>query len=459
MRKVARVLSLVLALTLVTPFLNPAQATVASGVGVVTNGLVFDFDAANPNGGSGTAMTNLVTSNSAVSGTLQSGVTRSSLNGNTYVFDGTSSSYATVSIGATDFSSGFSLSFYAKFLSPVANDHTFERVIDFANAAATTGDANYSMWVGRYLDTNDLSIEVWNGTTRPGNCRAIGAIQPGVFAHYAVTVNGSTCTFYLNKVAQTTTYLGSGYINPPAITRSSAFIGKSNWVDDYFKGEIGEIAMYNSVLSQSDINQNFNSQTDVTPPTYTGASTFSPNENQSAVSTLTGGEAVTFLEYTTSGNYNVFSVTSGGVLTFDSPPNYESPNPSNTLYYYFYIIDLNGNAALNVVTINVQDVAEFATLTSPSLSAAPYKGIFVTITVTPTVAAGSPAGKVTYLVAGKRIPGCYKKLFTSGNSTCTWKPPSMGFEEVTVSYTPANTEYAVATVKKSFLVFKRTNLR
>lgn len=109
--------------------------------------------------------------------------------------------------------------------------------------------------------------------------------------------------------------------------------------------------------------------------------------------------------------------------------------------------------------MDVLNVAEYSSLSPPTLSASPYKGVLVTITVTPTVAAGSLAGKVSYFVAGKRIPGCYKKTFSSGNSTCNWKPPSMGLEEITVTYTPTNTEYAASTVKKSFQVIKRTTSR
>jgi hypothetical protein len=439
-----------------------AHAAVASGVGIIQSGLVFDFDAANPAGGTGTNMANLVTSNSGIFGTMQTGVSRSSSNGKTFLFDGSATSYATVPIGSTNFTSGFSLSFYAKFESPVANDRTFERVIDFANAAATSGDANSSMWVGRYIDTNDLSIEVWNGTTRPGNCRAINAITPGVFKHYVAVVNGSTCTFYVEKVAQTTTYVGSDFKNPPAVTRSSAFIGKSNWGDDPFKGEIGDIALYNSVLSQSDVNTNFTAQTDITLPSLSGSGNISVNENQTSVASLAASEPSTFTEYA-SGNHSLFSITSNGVVTLDAIANFEAPNPSNTLNYYFTLMDANGNTQVQMIVVTILDVQEFSSLSSPSLNATAYKGVNVTITVTPSTVANT-AGKVTFLWNGKRIPKCFNITYSgTGTSTCTWKPASIGFEKLTVTFTPNKSnglqEYAASTSTLTPFVAKRSTTR
>lgn len=443
--------------------ISPAAfATVASGVGIVQSGLVFDFDAANPSGGTGSTMSNLVTSNSGVTGSMQAGVSRSTANGNTFLFDGGTTSYATVNIGSTDFSSGFSLTFYAKFSSPSAYDRTFERIIDFASAAATTGDANYSMWVGRYVDTNDLSVEVWNGTSRPGNCRAVGAIQPGVFAHYAVTINGSTCTFYLNKNAQTTTYFGGGgYINPPAVTRSSAFIGKSNWNDDLFKGEIGEIALYNSVLSQSDVDTNYGAQTDITAPSFSDTYLTSP-ENQLSISTLSTSGGTTFS--TRSGlDLGKLSLSSSGVFAFTTNPNFEAKDSYNSNYQYginVRAMDPNGNYVDFYLQVTLTDLLESATLTAPSMSATPYKGISVTVTVTPAGDGTSIPGKVSYFMAGKRIAGCYKKAYVgTGNSTCSWKPTVQGNREISVIFTPTNNNFTAATSKKSVFVYRRTTLR
>lgn len=442
--------------------LTPASAAVANGVGVVQGGLVFSFDAANPNGGTGTSLTNLVTSNSGVSGILQAGVSRPSSNGNTYSFDGGTSSYATVSIGSTDFTSGFSLSFYAKFSSGTLGDRTFERIIDFAVSAASGGDANNSMWVGRQIDSNDLAVEVWNGYARPNNCRAVNAIQPNVFTHYAVTVNGSTCSFYVNKVLQTTT--GIGGINPPLANRASAFIGKSNWSDDYFKGEIGEIAMYNSVLSQNDINQNFDAQTDITAPTLTSPASpylITMVENTTAAGTLIASTA-NFYTIVGGADSGKFRLT-GAALSFIDPPNFESPTdtaPFNSYIVTIRIMDANGNYGDWTVTVNISDATENSTLTAPVWSGQALKGVNLTVTVTPAGDTAPIPGKLTYFLAGKRIPGCINKVFSgTGNSTCTWKPSIQGNRQISVTFTPTNTKFRAASSNNTIFILKRTTRR
>jgi hypothetical protein len=441
---------------------SPAFAVVADGVGVVQSGLIFSFDAANPNGGTGSTMTNLVTSNSGVSGTLQAGATRSSANGNTFSFDGGTSSFATVSIGSTDFSSGFSLSFYAKFTSATLGDRTFERIIDFASSAASGGDANNSMWVGRQADSNDLAVEVWNGFVRPNNCRAVNAIQPNVFTHYVVTVSGATCSFYVNKVLQTTT--GSGGINPPVANRASAFIGKSNWTDDYFKGDIGEIAMYNTVLTQSDVNQNFNAQTDITAPTMISpASPYSITmaENTTSVALLNVPTAAFFS--IVAGNDSSRFAMYGAVLSFVTGPNFEAPTDSAPFNSYIVTVrtmDANGNFSDWTITANITDVIENTQIILTSLSSTGVKGVPLTITVTPSGDGTSIPGRVTYLSTGKRIPGCIRKTYSgSGTSTCSWKPSIQGNRDVEVLFTPNNSNFLASSAKRSIFISKRNSNR
>lgn len=441
---------------------TPAFAAVADGVGVVQSGLIFSFDAANPNGGAGSTMTNLVTSNSGVSGTLQAGATRSSANGNTFSFDGGSSSFATVSIGSTDFSSGFSLSFYAKFTTATLGDRTFERIIDFASSAASGGDANNSMWVGRQADSNDLAVEVWNGYTRPNNCRAVNAIQPNVFTHYVVTISGATCLFYVNKVLQTTT--GSGGINPPVANRASAFIGKSNWTDDYFKGDIGEIAMYNTVLNQSDVNQNFNAQTDITAPTM-----ISP-ANPYSITMAENTTSVALLNVPTAAYFNILAGNDsnrfamyGAVLSFVTAPNFEAPTDSSPFNSYIVTVrtmDAYGNYSDWTITANITDVTENSQIVFTSMSSTGLKGVPLTITITPTGDGTSIPGRVTYLASGKRIPGCIRKNYSgSGTSTCSWKPSVHGNREVEVVFTPTNSNYLAASAKRSIFISKRSTQR
>jgi hypothetical protein len=113
-----------------------------------------------------------------------------------------------------------------------------------------------------------------------------------------------------------------------------------------------------------------------------------------------------------------------------------------------------------MLTINLQDLIENASITAPTLSSTPYKGIAVTITVTPTGDGTSIPGKVDFLIAGKRIPACYKKTYTgTGNSACSFEPSIRGNQEISVTFTPTNTNFTAANSKKSFFIYKRTTNR
>lgn len=157
--------------------------------------------------------------------------------------------------------------------------------------------------------------------------------------------------------------------------------------------------------------------------------------------------------------FNIDSST--GLLTFKSAPNYEAPDDAGANRIYDVTVralDTNGNYNDYSFTITLLDVAEFATLTSPSLSATPYKGVLLTITVTP--GAGSTGGAVTFLSRGKRIPGCLKKSYSgTGSLSCSWKPTVQGINELSATFTPTGSEYAPATSRSSYLVFKRTTSR
>ena len=180
-------------------------------------------------------------------------------------------------------------------------------------------------------------------------------------------------------------------------------------------------------------------------------------ENKITVDTLTASEPSTF-SISSGGDSAKFSMTNTGVISFISPPNYEAPTDSNTDNVYLLpivVLDANGNYNSGTLYITVTNVAESATLTFGSLSANPYKGISVIITVTPT--AGGTAGKVSYLANGKRIPKCYKLNFTgSGISSCLWEPANRGYQELTITFTPTASEYSATTLKKTFFVNQRS---
>ena len=98
---------------------------------------------------------------------------------------------------------------------------------------------------------------------------------------------------------------------------------------------------------------------------------------------------------------------------------------------------------------------------SASLTLAPGNLIFrqaKAITAVSTV-----AGKVTFRVAGKILPGCKNKIVSAGNSfttTCSYRPSVRSYVIVSATLDP-NDSYYVGTVTYSaqYLVTKRVGAR
>lgn len=454
MKRIAGTLFSALLLSTISIF--PAHAAASLGVGISKNALVMYWDAANFNSypGSGTSWNDISVNN--YTATLYNSPTYNRTSGgSSFSFNQTLSQYAGVPTNTIDFTGGYSISFYANF----GNVNNWERIIDFGN-----GELANNIIAAREGTTNNIWFEVHSSGASKGVCKGLNAISNNTLDQYTfvVSANGASCNIYKNGTAFTTTIVNGTDFRPVSgITRLNNYIGRSNWsADSYFEGSIQEIAIYNAPLSASDIAQNYNSMIDVTWPTLSGGNN-SVNENQSSATTITANQTSTFsiVGGADLGKFNIDSAT--GTLTFKSSPNYEAPDDSGANRIYDVVVralDLVGNYNDYTFTITVLDVAEFATLSSPSLSANPYKGIPVTITVTPS--AGGTGGIVVFQSSGKRIPGCFRKTFAgAGNVTCQWKPPVQGLIEISVSFKPTGSEYAPAASKRSFLVVKRSTNR
>ena len=450
----------VLFLALLSPFQMPsAHAVVSDGVGVSTNGLQFFYDAANYAGVSGSTVKDLSgNSRDATLTQTNSKPAASTSNGGHFTFDGGGGYIAGPAYNSFPTFTGLTVSFYANFGTTAGS---FERIIDFGNGAS-----NNNLEVGRVSTGADFFIEAWNGGASAGWCRANGSVDSN-WHFWVVTLNGSVCNIYKDNTQIVT---NAAYNTlPTAGSWSNMYIGKSNWADAAFEGGIAELAFYNRVISTSEMTQNYNAAMDQSAPTLTGAvltQSLSMPENSTEAGSLTGSEVGSQYKMLTASDSAKFSLVPYGgastTISFISPPNYESTtsvSATNTYTASVLIYDSSGNWNTLTISISVTNVVEYSTVSAPSLSASPTKGTTVTITVTPSVAAGSGAGKVTFLIAGKRIPGCYKKSYTSGNLTCSWKPSISGLREIAVTYTPNNTEYALSTNKKSFQILRRTTTR
>ena len=466
----ARISAVVAAVSfsLLSPLAPTASAAPMSGVGIVTSNLLMFYDYRNYNSYPGTGTSVYDASGNGLTGTIYNSpvFTHSTSPGTVtngfFSFVAGSSQYQSVPTFNTEFSQGFSISFLADFGSEANN---WERVIDLGN-----GNQSGNILMGRSGGTNDLFLETYaytgaNNAGSNGFCKVVGAIpvNSGVNAWtMVIAANGASCAVYKNGVSQSVTFSGVDISPVDNINRTTNYIGRSNWSgDSYFEGKIYSVAIYNRALSASEATQNSNSLGDITSPNI-NPNMLSSAENTTSITTLSTGET-SYFSLLSSGDSSALSLTSAGVLTFNSTPNFEAPTDSNSDNQYGFnvrVMDANGNWAEMYVQVTVTNVVESSALTVPTLSGTAFKGVSVTISVTPSGDGTAIPGKVTYLIAGKRIPACYKKTYSgTGNSTCTFDPALRGSQEISVTFTPTNTNFTTSTSKKSFFIYKRSTTR
>lgn len=433
-----------------------ASAAVATGVGVSANGLILYYDPANPNAYNGSKLRDLSGNGyDAIFNKTGAWPGEETSRGKYLGFDG-AGGYLDVESTLSGVSwPGLTITFYANFGGGAGS---FERIIDFGNASQSD-----NIIVGRRAGDNVPFAEVWRGAGSNGHCLSTtGAIVNGSWDQWAVTFDGTNCKIYKNDSLNATT----SYANlPNTIGRTNAFIGKSNWADAAFEGGISDLAIYNRVLTSSEMTQNYNASTDYTAPTVSGGGN-SANENQDLATNILFDQFGSTLSIIGGNDSDKVSISSSGYVYFipnPNYPNYESPTDYGSDRRYDFVvrvIDPSGNYTDYTTYVTISNVNENSALTVPTLSGNPTKGISVTITVTPSGDGTSLPGIITYLMAGKRIPGCYKKTYSgAGNATCSWKPTTMGYREITVTFTPTNTSFTASSTKKTFWVYKRATTR
>ena len=105
------------------------------------------------------------------------------------------------------------------------------------------------------------------------------------------------------------------------------------------------------------------------PPVFTSNAAFSVNENSRNVGTVVASDSDSqdsVTGYTISGGVDrsLFSITSGGVLSFVSAPNYENPSDTGTNNGYVVVVEATSGAggrelsATQSITVTVVDVVE-----------------------------------------------------------------------------------------------------
>jgi hypothetical protein len=138
--------------------------------------------------------------------------------------------------------------------------------------------------------------------------------------------------------------------------------------------------------------------------------------------------------------------SSSGVLTFASSPDFEAPADSDTNNTYVVVVSVSDGALSDTqtLTVTITNANESASINAPTVSGSINKGVSTTITVTLNA-----AGKVRFFVGGKRISNCLARSTTGSypnfSSTCSWKPPVTGKQNLTARVTPTDGSFAAST--------------
>jgi hypothetical protein len=69
------------------------------------------------------------------------------------------------------------------------------------------------------------------------------------------------------------------------------------------------------------------------------------------------------------------------------------------------------------------------------------------------------AGRVTFLIDGKRVPGCINRLASIGNISCSWRPAVQKAVMITANLNPTNNVYNNSTSQLAVQVTRRTGAR
>jgi hypothetical protein len=192
-------------------------------------------------------------SSAGASGTYTNGVTLGSSGpvSGSYAaqFDGTND-YVSLPSDSSSYTNGMTIAVWAR---PTAAG-SGARFVD-----AGVAQDSYNILLGRQSTTTTLEFAVYgSGSSTKKYVRASNAIVLNAWHHYAATINSSgVAKLYRDGTELTISSGSTGYPTigvPATITRSSNFVGRSNWaVDEYYQGKMYDARVYNRCLCPSEI--------------------------------------------------------------------------------------------------------------------------------------------------------------------------------------------------------------
>ena len=213
---------------------------------VVTDGLVLCLDAASKESypGSGTVWRDLAGSNN---GALVNVVGYSSANGGSLTFDGVDD-YATLLSGFISTLTTCTFDFW--FFWTTAAD--WSRVFDFG-----TGTAVNMFFTPKSGSTTPRFAITTGGGGGEQQITSPTLLTTNTWHNFTITLNGTTGTMYRNT--NILAINNSMTLNPSSLgITTQNYIGRSQYADPYFSGNISNFKIYNRALTPTEILQNYN---------------------------------------------------------------------------------------------------------------------------------------------------------------------------------------------------------
>ena len=215
-------------------------------LGVVQDGLVLNLDAGKfysyPK--SGTTWTDLT--NNGNTGTLAGGVGYSGLNGGSLSFDG-SNDYVFFPSNIVSTLTSVTISSWFYWTDNVA----WTRIFDFG-----INTSFFMLLTPKNGTTNTprFSISVSFGIEQ--QITSPSPISTNVWTNITITLNGTTGIMYLNGTSIKSSSIS---LTPSSLgNTTNNWIGRSQYPDPYYRGNIAQVSIYNRALTAGEIAQNFN---------------------------------------------------------------------------------------------------------------------------------------------------------------------------------------------------------
>ena len=229
---------------------GPTNAA-ANGSAAYTTQVLFDGPLAYYRLGDAGA-TAVDSSGNGLNGTFQGGVTKGVAgvlpgDPNTAVtFDGLTGSVKLAS-GFANFTNGFTWEGWVN-PSSLASNGSYQPWFNLGNGASSD-----NVWFGRYYN-NNLALQIYHGGSNTGFMVINNAIELNKWQHFAVTIDGAgNATVYKNGII-----IASANVTPITnINRTSNYLGKDDFGNTPFAGQMDEVAFYNKSLNGSQLRQHY----------------------------------------------------------------------------------------------------------------------------------------------------------------------------------------------------------